>query len=171
MNIQQIRNKKIINNKMAFIGFLCSCIFYSQSVRCQIIGLGYKNEKKGMFQTTVNLPLTFSKDNWIDFAAGIDFTSKNHLAPSGFSMNASAYHYLIGDDDIQASLIGLETGYLINTGLGNDTYKLTPYVYYERSLFYVRAGVDYYFRLEKGYPFVSIGFGGLHIIRNMKFSF
>src|SRR5690606_19734903 len=131
---------QILPPKIAYIALCCSCMLCVQSTWSQIIGLGYKNEKKGMFQATVNLPLTFSKDNWIDFAAGIDYTSKNHLAPSGFSMNASAYHYLIGDDDIQASLIGLETGYLINTGLGNDTYKLTPYVYYERSLFYIRAG-------------------------------
>lgn len=170
MNMQQIKNKPILIPKTVLIVFGC-CMLCLSTAWSQIIGFGYKNEKKGMFQATINLPLTYSKDNWIDVAAGLDYTTKNHLAPSGFSMNASAYHYLIGDDNIQASLIGLESGYLINTGLGNDTYKLTPYVYYERSLFYIRAGVDYYFREEKGYPFVSVGFGGLHIMRNMKFSF
>lgn len=147
---------------------------FSRSVNAQIISVGYKYEEKSMFQSTVNLPFLMDKNKPYEYMAGIDYTTKNSFAPSGIAPQLTGGYYII-DDKHKSNILSLQlsAGYLfdLNKNFQNQV-RLSPHVYFElNGIFNFKAGYDFFMPLEKGYPYVSIGVGGLLSLRHMNIGF
>lgn len=69
---------------------LFSCI---PGAGAQIINIGYKYEERSMFQTTINIPFLMDKNKTYEYMAGLDYTTKNVLAPSGITPQLTGGYY------------------------------------------------------------------------------
>lgn len=156
--------------KFHFIIAVFALTLLSQDVSAQLIGLGYKYQERSMFQASVNYPFDSGLDRIAGVTGGIDFTTKNRMAPSGVTLQITPYHYLF-DRQLKnqggAILIGSDLGYHLNTGQGENGFKAAPHLYVDFILVYLKIGAEYYNSTGRTYPFVSIGIGGIHGIRNL----
>lgn len=138
----------------------------------QLINLGYKYQEKGMFNATINYPMIYDRHTHHELMLGIDYTTKNTKAPSGISPQLSYGYFLVDNSRTNYLLMaGLSTGYQVT--LHNpykNQFRVSPYIYTELvAVFNLKVGYDYMMPLQKGYPFISIGIGGLHMFRHLNF--
>ncbi|SUJ29023.1 Uncharacterised protein [Sphingobacterium spiritivorum] len=157
-----------------YIILFLSLFSYIHSAGAQIINIGYKYEEKSMFQTTINIPFVMDKNKPYEYMAGLDYSTKNALAPSGIAPQLTGGYYII-DDKRKSNILSLQlsAGYLfdLNKNFQNQV-RLSPHVYFElNGIFNFKAGYDFLMPLEKGYPYVSIGLGGLLSLRHMSIGF
>lgn len=160
---------------MRNIVLVCSLsigLFLGFVAQAQVFSLGTKIQKKAMFQAAVNYPFVYSKYKMPhEFMLGIDYTTKNKYSPSGI-MPQATYGFRMVDKDRKDYflMIGTLVGY--NFQLSSDfknQIRVSPFVYLEFvGLLNVKAGYDYSTQIKKGYPFISLGFGGLHMLRNFS---
>lgn len=164
LNIERLL--KIIN--VIIMAFL---LFTSVSSVAQVLSVGYKYQEKGMFQATFNYPFLFSSSTHHELMLGVDYTSKNDQASSGLTPQFTYGYYIIDNADNDYTLmVGISTGCNFNfNSTFENQFKVTPFVYTElMGLLNVKVGVDYSVQLQKGYPFLSLGLGGLHLFRHLK---
>ncbi|MDR2283646.1 MAG: hypothetical protein LBE37_10575 [Sphingobacterium sp.] len=147
-------------------------IFSISRASAQIFSLGMKQDKRPMFQASLNVPLVFDKGKNYDFTVGVDYTSKNPKQPSGLAPQLGYVRYIV-DNRYKDFLVSanLQAGYLFDFNKGMDNqFRVSPHLYVEyQGLFHCRVGYDYAMPLQKGYPFVSIGIGGLMMFRHLSF--
>lgn len=153
-----------------FLIHLCVLLF-GGLLQAQIISAGFKYEKKGMFQATVNYPFLFDKEKPFDFYAGFDYTTKNEEVPSGLAPQLGFAYYMV-DDKAKDFLVSanLNAGYLFdfNPEFENQ-FRITPHIYFEFiSLLNLKVGYDYLMPLNQGFPFISIGIGGGFMFRHFS---
>lgn len=148
--------------------FVCS---YTSPSYAQLFSIGYKQHKSGMFHTTFNHPLIFDNNKPYELMLGADYTTKNKHMPSGLAPQASFMYYIDGDRRKDYLIgTGLHTGYLFdfNKQFKNQT-RVTPFFYYEYiGLVNLKIGYDYMLPSNKGYPFISIGIGGLMMFKDFS---
>lgn len=141
-------------------------------VKAQVVHLGYKYQEKGMFQASFNYPFLYDEATHHEWMLGIDYTSKNDKAPSGIAPQFT-YGYYIKDNPKSDYLImtGITAGYQFSLHNRHENqFKITPYVYGELiGILNIKVGYEYMFPMQKGYPFVAVGIGGLHMLRHMRF--
>lgn len=157
--------------RIFFLGLLLTGLFYIQDGSAQIFSLGMKQDKRPMFQAALNVPLVFEKDKKYDFTVGVDYTSKNPKQPSGLAPQIGLVRYIV-DNRYKDFLVSanLQTGYLFDFNKGMDNqFRLSPHLYVEyQGVLHCRGGYDYAMPLQKGYPFISIGIGGLMMFRHFS---
>lgn len=143
---------------------------FTSSLSAQVFGLGAKFDKEVMFSANFNLPLLFDKYLPYDIAGGVEYTTPNDKLPSGLQLQVSSM-YFIDEGSAKAHLItaGVTAGYLFdfNKTFANQ-FRVTPYVYAEIGILYIKTGYDYYMPLQKGNAFISIGLGGGYLFRHFK---
>lgn len=137
----------------------------------QVFSVGAKQDKRTMFQAALNFPVVFDNNKNYDFTIGVDYTSKNHTQPSGLSPQLGFVRYIV-DSKYKDFLVSanVQTGYLFdfNRGMGKQ-FRVSPHLYIEyQSFLNCKIGYDYAMPLQKGYPFVSIGIGGLMMFRHFS---
>ncbi|MGB6083390.1 hypothetical protein [Moheibacter sp.] len=139
--------------------------------QAQVISAGFKYDKKGMFQATVNYPTLFDKNKPFDIYFGLDYTTKNDEIPSGLAPQLGLAYYIV-DNDYKDYLLSanLNAGYLFDFNKEFDNqFRISPHIYFELlSLLNLKVGYEYMMPLGKGYPFVSIGIGGGFMFRHFK---
>lgn len=164
-----IEKQNLMKIQKTFIGllFLFGIIFHANA---QVFNIGGKYSEKSMFQASINVPLLFDKDKPYDFALGLDYTTGNKLAPSGLQPQLTAMYFLV-DDKNKSYLVSanLSAGYLFdfNKHFDNEI-RVSPHLYLEFILMNIKVGYDYLMSSQKGYPFISIGFGGGHLFRHFS---
>lgn len=143
-------------------------------VQAQILSAGFKYDKKGMFQASLNFPFLLDKEKPYDFYAGVDYTTKNEEMPSGLAPQLGFAYYLV-DDKTKDFLISanLNAGYLFDFNEEFDNqFRLTPHIYFELiSLLNLKIGYEYWMPLNQGFPFISIGIGGGFMFRHFSVGF
>ncbi len=152
--------------------YLILAVFFGISgAVAQIFSLGMKQDKRPMFQAALNVPLVFNTDKNYDFTVGVDYTSKNSKQPSGLAPQLGFVRYIV-DNRYKDFLVSanVQTGYLFDFNKGMDNqFRVSPHLYVEyQGFFHCRVGYDYAMPLQKGYPFVSIGIGGLMMFRHFS---
>lgn len=154
----------------------CLCLlltgfFGISEASAQIFSLGMKQDRRPMFQAALNLPLVFDNDKNYDFTVGVDYTSENPRQPSGLAPQVGFVRYIV-DNRYKDFLVSanVQTGYLFDFNKGIDNqFRVSPHLYVEyQGFFHCRVGYDYAMPLQKGYPFVSIGIGGLMMFRHFS---
>ncbi len=148
-----------------------SLLFLGSLIQAQIISAGFKYEKRGMFQATVNYPFLFDKEKPYDFYAGADYTTKNEEVPSGLAPQLGFAYYLV-DNKTKDFLVSanLNAGYLFdfNPEFENQ-FRITPHIYFELlSLLNLKVGYEYLMPLNQGFPFISVGIGGGFMFRHFS---
>lgn len=144
----------------------------STSTNAQIINLGYKYQEKGMFNATLNYPMIYDRYTHHEFMLGVDYTSKNRKAPSGISPQLTYAYFVVDNSRTNYMLMtGVSTGYQVSMhNPFKNQFKLSPYIYAEFiAVLNLKIGYDYFLPLQKGYPYVSLGLGGLHMFRHLSF--
>ncbi|KGE16174.1 hypothetical protein [Sphingobacterium deserti] len=124
-----------------------------------------------MMQVSLNYPFVLSAYRPFEFMVGIDYTTKNREVSSGLVPQATLHYYLI-DDSSNNFLLGVGTGagymFDFNTNRNNQI-RINPHLYFEYgTILNLRVGYDVMFPNKRGYPFLSIGLGGFHGIRHLK---
>lgn len=146
-------------------------IFTVSRASAQILSLGMKQDRRSMFQAALNVPLVFDKDKNYDVTVGVDYTSKNPKQPSGLAPQLGFVRYIV-DSKYKNFLVSanVHTGYLFDFNKEMDNqFRVSPHLYVEyQGIFHCRVGYDYAMPLQKGYPFVSIGIGGLMMFRHFS---
>lgn len=142
----------------------------SKAADAELFSLGTKYQEKLMFHATVNYPFVYSKYKMPhEFMLGVDYTTKNMYAPSGVMPQATYAVRVVDKDRVDYFLMaGTSVGYnfQLSSNYKNQV-KVSPFVYLEYgAVLNLKVGYDYSTQLGKGYPFVSIGIGGLHMFRN-----
>lgn len=128
-----------------------------------------------MFQATLNRPFIYDKGRILhEFMLGVDYTTKNKFAPSGIMLQATyGYRFVDNVKKEYFFMLGTSVGYnfQLSSGFENQI-KIGPFAYLELLAFLnIKAGYEYSTQIQKGYPFISIGFGGLHMLRHFKIGF
>ena len=86
-------------------------------------------------------------------------------------MPQATYGYRLWDDKRSEFfvMVGSSAGY--NFQLSRDfsnQIKVSPFVYAEYiGVINVKIGYDYATKINKGFPFISVGLGGFHALRNL----
>lgn len=148
-------------------------LFITGALNCpaQIFSLGYRQDKKAMFQAEFNYPFLMDKNRPYNFLVGLDYTTPNKAVPSGLSPQLTFGYYVL-DDEYKDYLVmaGLGTGYLFDFNKQFDNqFRITPHLYFEYlGLLNLKLGYNYMIPLQKGYPYVSIGVGGFHMFRYFR---
>lgn len=163
--------KKLFFKKKAVLLLVITLFASYFPVAAQIVNIGYKYQEKGMFQTSFNYPFLYdgSSHEWM---LGIDYTSKNDKAPSGITPQITYGYYLKDNPNSDYFIMtGITAGYQFSLHKSYENqFKITPYVYGELiGIVNIKIGYDYMLPLQKGYPFVSVGIGGLHMFRHLRF--
>ncbi|HLW62959.1 MAG TPA: hypothetical protein VKY33_06115 [Flavobacterium sp.] len=145
-------------------------LFLGNTLQAQVLGLGWKYDKKPMFQAAFNAPVLFDKNIPYDVAFGLDYTTPNKEVPSGLQLQVTGMYFL-DEGSSKSHLIsaGLTAGYLIdfNQQFSNQ-FRLSPHLYAEFVLFVVKAGYDFLLPLQKATPFISVSLGGGYLFRHFK---
>lgn len=156
--------------KQSFVSILL-VLFVKSIATAQIVNVGGKFQKDLMFQATLNYPFVFDEDSRHEVMFGLDYTSKNNQAPSGLTPQITYGYYVVDHANKDFMIMaGVSTGYVVNL---NSTFKcqirVSPFVYAEYfSFLNVKVGYDYNTQIKKGYPYVSIGLGGFHMLKHLK---
>ncbi|GEM_PF-856356 len=141
------------------------------AAKSQIVSLGYKQQEKGMFQFSFNYPFVLNRYKPYEVMLGIDYTINNRKAPSGLGPQATFHYYLLDNANSNYLLgVGVSAGYLFdfNKGYANQL-RFSPHLYFEYGLLCnLRAGYDLLPTKQRGYPYISIGIGGLHLMRRLR---
>ena len=157
--------------KSYYLYLLLLGIFTISKASAQIFSLGIKQDKRPMFQAALNVPVVFDRDKNYDFTVGVDYSSKNPKQPSGLAPQVGFVRYIV-DNRYKDFLVSanVHTGYLFDFNKGMDNqFRVSPHLYVEyQALFNCRIGYDYMMPLQKGYPFISIGIGGLMMFRHFS---
>lgn len=157
-------------SKIVTISLFVINLFLTVKLNGQIFSVGTKIQKKALFQVTLNHPFVYNKyDTPHEFMLGVDYTTKNKHAPSGILPQAT-YGYRLVDDRRKPYFVmmGTSVGYNFQLSRGfENQFKISPFLYLEYSGFLnLKVGYDYSTQIQKGYPFVSIGLGGLQMFRH-----
>ncbi len=157
-------------NKNIYVSLLLM-LLSMVAAKSQIINLGYKQQEKGMLQFSFNYPFVLDRYKPYEVMLGIDYTTNNRKAPSGVSPQAT-FHYYLWDKASSNYLLGVgaSAGYLFdfNKAYSNQL-RFSPHLYFEYGLLCnVRAGYDLLPAQQRGYPYISIGIGGLHLMRRLR---
>ncbi|WP_437921407.1 hypothetical protein [Sphingobacterium sp. LRF_L2] len=136
----------------------------------QVLQLGTKLDKKLMFNATLNYPFFFSKYKAYELMVGLDYSSKNNQMPSGIAPQVT-YGYFLVERPARDYLLftGLTAGYVLDLNKEFDNqFRVSPHLYAEIKFVAIKVGFDYMLPLKRGYPFISLGFGGGHLLRHFK---
>jgi len=124
-----------------------------------------------MLNITANYPIFIKQNKKFDLLLGTDYTTSNKNVPSGLAPQVT-FNYFIVDNSLKDYMIyvGLTKGYLFDFNKDfENQFRITPHIYFEyMGLLNIKTGYDYLFPLKKGYPFISVGLGGLYMNKNLK---
>lgn len=153
------------------LAVVCCCLLLCYKSNAQLFSLGAKWEEKLMFELSINQPLFWKNDGKFDLLLGANFTTGNKKWPSGLQPQFTGI-YRIVDNKYKEYFFSfqLTAGYLFdfNTAFKNQL-RISPHVYFEyNALFYIKAGYDFYTPLNLGYPYISVGIGGLCMLKHFR---
>ncbi|TDS11666.1 hypothetical protein B0I21_1077 [Sphingobacterium paludis] len=150
---------------------LIAAVLQVNKSQAQIVSLGYKQQQKPMVQVSLNYPFILSAYSPFEFMVGVDYTTKNKAVPSGFVPQTTLHYYLVDSKRYNYLLaVGAGAGYMFDFNSNHENQiRISPHLYLEYSaILNLRVGYDVMFPNNRGYPFISIGIGGLHGFRHMK---
>ncbi len=157
---------KYSRNIMVFL-----VVMFSVFVKAQIIHAGAKFDRKLMFNATANYAVFYKDKKPFELMIGADFTTGNDKVPSGLAPQISFGYFIVGDEYKDYMIFGgLTGGYLFDFNKEfENQFRITPHIYFEyMALLNLKIGYDYLMPHHKGYPFISIGIGGLQMFRHFK---
>jgi hypothetical protein len=146
-------------------------VFMSWKAHGQILSLGVKWEEKLMGEASANLPVFWKNDSKFDLMLGVNYTTPNKEFPSGLQPQVTGMYRIVSGEYKDYFLsFNLTSGYLFDFSSEFDhQFRFSPHLYFEYLGFLnLKVGYDYVMPLEKGYPFISIGLGGLYMFKDFR---
>lgn len=134
----------------------------------QILGMGgqwtrYEGGNRWQFNASASLPFynNIGENTCWLISSGVDYLSGSSTV-SG--LNIKPAQFAITSSDIfsvkkYTIMLGTDAGYNFNFNHGNNGIILTPNIYFDYKMFYVKAGYDYNIVHNEGQFFVRAGVG------------
>lgn len=135
----------------------------------QLVGVGaqYVDPKAGenavQFQANLSFPVWTAKNPLnVYMSSGVDYTGGSSPV-SGINFKPVQLSSYISEDWFNSSkmtfMVGADAGYLVNHRHGKDGIVLTPHIYLEYSIFYLKSGWDFNVTGHKDQFFIRLGVG------------
>lgn len=163
--------------KVIFL-FLLAIIPFASKAQFFSVGGQYAQKSDGQFFTSFSYPVYKKKNALNSFiASGVEYTTYGGAKLSGLNLKPIQINTFFGERFFNTTkytfMMGVDAGYLFNLPKGHkDCIVVTPNIYFDYKLFFVKAGYDFDLFNGKNQFFVRagvcFGMGALKMIPNTK---